>query len=1031
MQRLDGQVNGTMQSLLKLGSAAAGVQAIKKGFEEGLQVIDDYKLSTIGIAATVTDMAAEGATDLEGFYDNAKNWAEDTYQEVELAAAKWFASGKEMVEAWKILTQKGTIVTSDKDIDNLGVIVDKIKLATAGQVASLQIAQELRAVMNGQARATDQIAMLLKDMIGPEWEDQLKQAREEGRVLEWLAEKFKGLKYASGDIQKSLESQRSTLGTLLSQVGRAGLAQAYDDIVSLVSDINEYLRTHKDLVANQIKGAWDSVKTVLFGVRDAIKEIGAWAEQHPIAAGWLVELAKVAAGVLAVAVVLRGLTATWKMVYALMAANLAYIGALFSPLVTWVSTLVAGLVAAGGPAAWLTAALVSLALTIAGVSLYNWISEWEVAGLAIKDWVDLGNAYLKEFFYYINSDFVGDVKDAISGMWDHFVDYLGEVLDKAWTRLKGFAADAWAFFKNSSETLEFGDSGASRMPTGPYRTPQPGDDEAAAARRAAEEAARAENLARIGYLLALRQYRKTGHYPGASPAAEEGKGSAGTPPDIRTRKASDDSASSSFSAARQLAAAELELAKATSQHKLELVELERDRVELAYRRQQTSAEEYYARLRELNESELQARLSGLEAEKAALIKAQADQVEAAKTPEQARAVQLKTQAKILDIEDRIARARSEAARNAEDLAEQERRALQDRASATARALSEILDQEQLGADRRMEIGNRLHDAQVAEIRAEALEIERKTEGRVKAEEVAAAKILEIQKDLRGRSIAELRRLLSDERSTLAERERAWAEIEERIEAGEVGLWDSFRFGVKRGLDDFKNAAQRINEAGRNLVSDLREGFSDFFSKPMKGEFESLGDAWQSLCDMMVDAFATAISDIMADMLASGLRSLFTGGGLSFLDTLFGSGGTRSFTSAGGASWSSGNNFLRHAAGDYWFTEPTWAVGLTTGRQHLIAENEAEYLVGGRSTLSGLSASPNTATQTGQPVQVSMPVHIHEAPGTRATAQQSRDADGNMQLDIVIEQVEGAIRNRMSRGKGLAGFFDSRYGRRYG
>jgi hypothetical protein len=269
------QATSTLQSQFSgLAGALGGVAAamtIKKAFQEGIQVVDSFKLQTIGVAATLTDMSKKASKDLKGVYENNLRYAEDTYQRVELAAAKYFASGKEMTQAWQILTQKGVIVWSDQDIDNLGIITDKIKLATQGQASGVQIAQELRGVMNGQARATDQIAMLLRDQLGPSWKDQLQTAREEGRVLEFLAGQFKGLKYASGDVEKTLESQKSTLGTLLSQVARGGLAGAYEDIVGIVREINQYLTTHKDLVANQIAQAWTSVRVVIFEVRDGIK----------------------------------------------------------------------------------------------------------------------------------------------------------------------------------------------------------------------------------------------------------------------------------------------------------------------------------------------------------------------------------------------------------------------------------------------------------------------------------------------------------------------------------------------------------------------------------------------------------------------------------------------------------------------------------------------------------------------------------------------------------------------------------------
>jgi hypothetical protein len=44
----------------------------------------------------------------------------------------------------------------------------------------------------------------------------------------------------------------------------------------------------------------------------------------------------------------------------------------------------------------------------------------------------------------------------------------------------------------------------------------------------------------------------------------------------------------------------------------------------------------------------------------------------------------------------------------------------------------------------------------------------------------------------------------------------------------------------------------------------------------------------------------------------------------------------------------------HASGDYWFNEPTFAVGMKTGQRHIIAENRPEYLM-----------SPSASNRMGQ------------------------------------------------------------------
>ena len=153
------------------------------------------------------------------------------------------------------------------------MIVDRIKLSTQGQMSSIQIAQELRAVLSGQARATDQIAMLLRDRLGPEWERIVQQVRETGSLAP-LAEQFRGLASASGDIQSTLESQKSTLSTLLTQVGREGLGGAYEWIVEQLRQANAFLTEHKGMVAGDLRAAWENLKPTLQTILDILLAMG-------------------------------------------------------------------------------------------------------------------------------------------------------------------------------------------------------------------------------------------------------------------------------------------------------------------------------------------------------------------------------------------------------------------------------------------------------------------------------------------------------------------------------------------------------------------------------------------------------------------------------------------------------------------------------------------------------------------------------------------------------------------------------------
>ena len=256
--------------LYGLGRAAVGA------FKDSIQAVDDFKLTTIGVAATLTDMAVDQSQGQQN-YTQALAYSKDMFNTLELAAARYFASGKEMTQAWNILAQKG-IVLRKEEIDSLGIIVDRIKLSTQGQVSGIQIAQEMRALLTGQARVTDQIGMLLKDRI-PNLEQEIAKHREIGDLVQWLGSQFKGLGYASEDIQGTLESQKSTLETLLTQVGRGGLEGAYHDIVGWVSQTNDYLTTHKDELAAGIETSWAAIKDIVGGVALITSEVVGWIQK--------------------------------------------------------------------------------------------------------------------------------------------------------------------------------------------------------------------------------------------------------------------------------------------------------------------------------------------------------------------------------------------------------------------------------------------------------------------------------------------------------------------------------------------------------------------------------------------------------------------------------------------------------------------------------------------------------------------------------------------------------------------------------
>ena len=60
-----------------------------------------------------------------------------------------------------------------------------------------------------------------------------------------------------------------------------------------------------------------------------------------------------------------------------------------------------------------------------------------------------------------------------------------------------------------------------------------------------------------------------------------------------------------------------------------------------------------------------------------------------------------------------------------------------------------------------------------------------------------------------------------------------------------------------------------------------------------------------------------------------------------------------------------------------------------------------------------------------PVNVNVNVH-NNASGTKAYATSNQDNDGNVSIDVIIEQIESTIDKNISKGEGLSPILEQRY-----
>jgi len=141
-----------------------------------------------------------------------------------------------------------------------------------------------------------------------------------------------------------------------------------------------------------------------------------------------------------------------------------------------------------------------------------------------------------------------------------------------------------------------------------------------------------------------------------------------------------------------------------------------------------------------------------------------------------------------------------------------------------------------------------------------------------------------------------------------------------------------RYGEEKTIqlaEPFKEAnkdAVQLGNTMENAFSQATSALADEFSRTF------------GLADNLAGQFFATVLSGISQMLA--MKA--TGGLLDLLGlgvTIAGGGLTPTAIFAGIKT------ITAHASGDYWFNEPTFAVGMKTGQRHIIAEREPEYLAG--------------------------------------------------------------------------------------
>ncbi|MDO8606859.1 MAG: phage portal protein, partial [Phaeospirillum sp.] len=278
--------------------------------------------------------------------------------------------------------------------------------------------------------------------------------------------------------------------------------------------------------------------------------------------------------------------------------------------------------------------------------------------------------------------------------------------------------------------------------------------------------------------------------------------------------------------------------------------------------------------------------------------------------------------------------------------------------------------------------------------------------------------------------------LNEQRASGTLSEEAYTRRYKELEQDKLAASRDWQDGAIRAVRAYADeAANAAASAERAMSGALRASEDAFVKWAMTGKLagqdlfnslaeEALRAAWRM--SVVAPLFGGAGGGIFGGMIA-GIGSFFSG--------------TASTGSGGGSVPvpSTGNFAIAHTGG---------LIGLdrleTRSYSPSVFANAPKYHTGGlvageRPIVARVGEGVFTPKQMdnadrilnaalSQPTAVGVVVTVNNhASGTQARAEQSHGADGRIQLDIIVEEIEGRMNRRIGRGEGMAPVLEHRYG----
>ena len=439
LNELNGSASQVSSSIRNMISAMVGggifAAAIRSGYEFNATIED----TRVGLASLIyamnefRDVSGKVVQGQEAF-SAALRSSEEVQLRLRLAGLETAATYEQLVKAFSQAyvpaIQAGF---NEKQIVDFTVAVTQA--ATAMRIPLDMLGEEVRSILSGTMQSRATLLKPLMDAAGLT-NEKIQELIASGQLYTAVMEALRGATLGASEASKNFSVRLSNLKDAISQALGRAMNTGFEKTKSLIQDATDWIvkfnketgeiKWNESLI-NSIQKLDDILSSIIAHIKELSKEIWNFTQQHPVLTEIVVKLAGLVLILEGGSLLLRGLVNVFTWLKAHAAANIAFILALFGGIVGTLKSITIEAGIASGAFATLSGTLgvVGAAAGVIGAALAGWqlgkiISELQLAGRSIGEWVQTGYAYIDKFFAHIR----------------YFFTYIAETSNLVWTNFK-------------------------------------------------------------------------------------------------------------------------------------------------------------------------------------------------------------------------------------------------------------------------------------------------------------------------------------------------------------------------------------------------------------------------------------------------------------------------------------------------------------------------------------------------------------------------------------------------------------------